>query len=272
MDVEVVVGGASLGEQAAVERLFHDWEGVFSRFRPGSELNHVNASEASIVAVSPLFAHVLRMALAAAASTDGLVDPTLGGAIVASGYDRDFAQLGDDARPAGAAAPGRWRAVRLSGQLVSRRPCVHLDLNGFVKAHAVDRALSFLAGDGFVAAGGDVAVRGSAVVGLPGEGSVRLGGGGVATSGTTRRHWLRGGERQHHLIDPRTGRPALSRWTEVTAAAPTCLDADVAAKAAFLLSDDGPDWLDERGLPGRFLDGERAVTNRAWGKPLPEAA
>jgi thiamine biosynthesis lipoprotein ApbE len=184
MDVDVVVGGASLGEQAAVERVFRDWEGVFSRFRPGSELNHVNASEASTVAASPLFAHVLRMALTAAASTDGLVDPTLGAAIVASGYDRDFAQLGADARPAGAAAPGRWRAVRLSGQLVSRPPGVHIDLNGFVKAHAVDRALSFLAGDGFVAAGGDVAVRGSAFVGLPGEGSVRLGGGGVATSGT----------------------------------------------------------------------------------------
>ena len=38
----------------------------------------------------------------------------------------------------------------------------------------------------------------------------------------------------------------------------TCLDADVAAKAAFLLGDEGPDWLDERGLPGRFLCGGRS--------------
>ena len=49
----------------------------------------------------------------------------------------------------------------------------------------------------------------------------------------------------------------------------TCLDADVAAKAAFLLGDEGPDWLDERGLPGRFLDaGDRAVTNRSWQRSL----
>jgi thiamine biosynthesis lipoprotein ApbE len=55
----------------------------------------------------------------------------------------------------------------------------------------------------------------------------------------------------------------------VTVSGATCLDADVAAKAAFLLGDEGPDWLDERGLPGRFLcPGDRAVTNRAWQRSL----
>src|SRR3954452_13186018 len=121
-----------------------------------------------------------------------------------------------------------------------------------------------VAGDGFVAAGGDVAVRGAAVVGLPGGGSLTLGDGGLATSGTTHRRWLRDGEVQHHLIDPRTGRPSESPWSEVTVAAGSCLEADVAAKAAFLLSDDGPDWLDERGLPGQFLRGDEIVRNVRW--------
>ncbi len=58
----------------------------------------------------------------------------------------------------------------------------------------------------------------------------------------------------------------------MTVVAPTCLDADVAAKAAFLLSDDGPGWLDERGLAGRFLAGDVVVTNRAWRERLQEAA
>jgi thiamine biosynthesis lipoprotein len=101
---------------------------------------------------------------------------------------------------------------------------------------------------------------------------VRVEEGGVATSGTTHRRWVRGGAVQHHLIDPRTGRPASSRWTEVTVVAATCLDADVMAKAAFLLSDDGPGWLDERGLAGRFLAGDVVVTNRSWRDSLPEAA
>jgi thiamine biosynthesis lipoprotein len=69
---------------------------------------------------------------------------------------------------------------------------------------------------------------------------------------------------QHHLIDPRTGRPAESRWDEVTVAADSCLAADVAAKAAFLLSDEGPAWLDERGLAGRFREGDVFVENRGW--------
>ena len=74
---------------------------------------------------------------------------------------------------------------------------------------------------------------------------------------------MRGGVEQHHLIDPRTGRPAGSRWDEVTVAASSCLSADIAARAAVLLSDDGPGWLDERGLPGRFLAGGQAFENDA---------
>jgi thiamine biosynthesis lipoprotein len=94
----------------------------------------------------------------------------------------------------------------------------------------------------------------------------------MATSGSTKRRWLRGGSVQHHLIDPRTGRPAESRWDEVTVAAGSCVAADVAAKAAFLLSDDGPAWLDERDLAGRFRDGEVFVENRSWNELLMERA
>jgi hypothetical protein len=43
-----------------------------------------------------------------------------------------------------------------------------------------------------------------------------------------------------------------------------CLAADVAAKAAFLLGEDGPEWLDERGLPGRFLATGRVHENASW--------
>jgi thiamine biosynthesis lipoprotein len=88
----------------------------------------------------------------------------------------------------------------------------------------------------------------------------------MATSGTTRRRWRRAGQTQHHLIDPATGRPSDSIWTLVSVAAASCRDADVAAKAAFLLGDDGPAWLDERELPGRFVTTPPAgvVTNRTW--------
>jgi thiamine biosynthesis lipoprotein ApbE len=51
----------------------------------------------------------------------------------------------------------------------------------------------------------------------------------------------------------------------VTASGATCLDADVAAKAGFLLGERGPEWLDARGIPGRFVGGDgEIVENAAW--------
>jgi thiamine biosynthesis lipoprotein len=262
MGTEVVVGGQAGG--AEVRRLFAGYERTFSRFVADSELNRVNTSLQPFVAVTPLFAQALSEALAAASRTEGLVDPTLGAAIEAAGYDRDFAELGDDPRPAGRAVVGSWRSLRLAGTLLFRLPGTKLDLNCVVKGLAVDAGLALVDGDGFVAAGGDVAARGDLVVRLPDRGTIALRSGGIATSGSTGRRWRRGGEVQHHLLDPRSGRPSGSRWRTVTVAARSCLRADVAAKAAFLLSDDGPAWLDERGLPGYFLDGCGRVLNRAW--------
>ena len=172
--------------------------------------------------------------------------------LVAAGYDRDFDQLLEG--PVGIAERGDWTSVRLSGRALTRPPGMHLDLNGVAKSLAVDAALALLAGDGFVAAGGDVAARGGAIVGLPNGGALRVEHGGVATSGSTRRQWRRGGAPQHHLLDARTGRPSLSRWREVTVVAGSCVAADVAAKTAFLLDDDGPRWLAGQRLRGRFVD------------------
>jgi thiamine biosynthesis lipoprotein len=260
MGCELVADG---GDFEAVLRLFLERDLTFSRFRTGSELNRVNAADSSVVLVSAEFARALGVAIRAAVATGGLVDPTVGGAIVASGYDVDFDSLDDDPRPVQPVPAGRWRELRLEGRLLGRPRGLLLDLNGVVKAQAVDDALR-ASGARLVSAGGDVAVSKETAVALPGGGAVTLRAGGLATSGKSRRRWRRGGEWQHHLIDPRTGRPSTSRWDELTVAASSCLQADVAAKAAFLLSDDGPAWLEERGLPGRFLEDGRATENEAW--------
>jgi FAD:protein FMN transferase len=273
MGCEVVVGGAHVAARREIERLFSARDETFSRFRGASELNRVNECAGRPTKVSAEFASMLTLALEAAQVTEGLVQPALGAALEAAGYDRDFALLSDDGLLRDVDGAGDWRALRLVGRHVVCPRGVQLDLNGVVKARTVDDALALSRGEGFVSAGGDIAVRGDAVVALPDGEAVQLVRGALATSGTDRRRWLAGGVVQHHLIDPRTGRPSRSRWTHVTACGADCVAADVAAKAAFLLDDDGPAWLDRRGIPGRFVDSHGAVrTNAAWRELVPEHA
>ena len=223
MGCDVVVAG---GDPAAAASVFERWEAAFSLFRPESELSRVNRAAAGVVAVSPFFAAALEVALDVAADTEGLVVPAFGD-------------------------------LRLHGTLLARPPGLALDLNGVVKALAVDDAAAGLGGPGFVSCGGDLAVRGPVDVGLPGGGAVLVVEGGLATSGTA--------TRGRHLLDPRTGEPSDSPWSQVTVSGSTCLAADAAAKAAFLLGRDGPEWLDERGMAGRFLAHDGSVTcNAAW--------
>jgi len=227
MGCEIVVAGV---EPAAVAVVFEEWEAAFSLFRAESELSRANGSRGTVVAVSPLFARTLAVALEVAAETDGLVDPTL---------------------------CGRWREVRLAGRFLSRPAGLALDLNGVVKSLAVDAAAELISDEGFVSAGGDIAVRGPVDVALPHGGAIRVVEGGLATSGTA--------SRGRHVIDPRTCEPSDSPWEQVTASGSSCLAADVAAKVAFLLGADGPAWLGEHGIPGRFvaLDGE-IVESSQW--------
>ena len=74
-----------------VRALFEERDARFSRFRPSSELSRVNALPLGLTLVSEEFASMLSLSLDAARATDGLVTPAVGGAIVAAGYDRDFA-------------------------------------------------------------------------------------------------------------------------------------------------------------------------------------
>jgi thiamine biosynthesis lipoprotein len=248
----------------AVRELFHERDQRFSRFIEGSELNTVNACPLGVTVLSEELSSMLLLAIGAARATGGLVTPAVGGALLRAGYDRDSAALPADGEPVEPARTPSLDSLSLRGRVLLRTEPVVLDLNGVVKSKTVDDALALL-GSGWAAAGGDVATTTPIEVGLPGGGAVTLDKGGLATSSIAVRAWRRGGEPQHHLIDPATGAPARTPWRDVTVAAENCVAADVAAKAALLLGPAGPSWLDRRNLPGRFVTRRGAVQfNETW--------
>jgi thiamine biosynthesis lipoprotein ApbE len=251
-----------------------------SRFRPDSEIVALDrARGAEPVEVSPLLAEAIAVALRAARLTDGDVDPTVGAAMDAVGYDRDFSLVpreGPAVKLTVRTIPG-WRQVEFDEQarLLRLPPGVRLDLGATAKAWAADRAATRIAaGTGcgaLVSLGGDVAVSGQPpdggwrirvqdISGRPEDpptgpsAVVAIRTGGLATSSTAARRWRRGGDVLHHILDPRTGLPAAPVWRTVSVAAATCTDANIASTAAIIRGRAAPAWLAELGLPARLID------------------
>jgi thiamine biosynthesis lipoprotein len=256
-----------------------------SRFRDDSELARVNANGGQATTVSALFAEALAVSLRAARLTDGRVDPTVGSAMRVLGYDRSFDDL-DRHGPALTVSVRRvpgWRIIEFDREHSTVRipEGVELDFGATAKALCADRAARNIAaviGTGvLVGLGGDIAVAGTppdagwtvliAEDHAAGHESADQGiivrSGGVATSGTTVRRWLRGDRDVHHVIDPESGHPAAECWRTATVAAASCVDANIASTAAIVLGPDAPGWLEARHLPARLVAGDGSVVRVA---------
>ncbi|MFJ9539706.1 FAD:protein FMN transferase [Streptomyces sp. NPDC101225] len=246
-----------------------------SRFRPDSELSRANAAPGAVHEVGALFAEALDVALRAAETTEGVVDPTVGSAVRALGYDVTFAALRpQDATPVRVAGPAAgWRAVEWdrAARRLRLPPGIALDLGATAKALAADRASRRAAeatGCGvLVNLGGDLSVAGEAPPGgwrialaddhaapdTEGRPTVSVTGGGLATSGTAVRTWRRGGRRLHHIVDPFTGDIPAPVWRTVSVAAADCVAANTASTEAVVLGERAPARLRAAGLPARLV-------------------
>ncbi len=126
-----------------------------------------------------------------------------------------------------------------------------INVGGIAKGYAVDRAAAVLAKHGFtdvvVQAGGDLLVKGR-----KGEAAWRVGirdprgpegdffalapirDAAFSTAGDYERGFVKDGVRYHHILDPRTGKPA-NACRSVTVLAPDALTADEIDDAIFIL-------------------------------------
>ena len=234
-----------------VEAVFTREEARFSRFRGTSELTRVNRAAGTWMPVSARFQEVVRLALSQAERTEGLFDPTVLGAVIAAGYDRDFDEVLAGARLALQPAPpcGRWAEVEMMEGAVRLPAGTGLDLGGIAKGFTSDLAAEAVVSAGLpwvlVSAGGDLRLFGDAPpidVGIeepldPRTSSARvtLRAGALATSSVVARAW---GDGLHHVIDPRTGAPSHTDALQATVWAPTCAEAEVLATWALLRGSD----------------------------------
>ncbi|RJL26625.1 FAD:protein FMN transferase [Bailinhaonella thermotolerans] len=290
MGTEVLVAGVPPAEAATVLAWLRRVERTFSRFTAESDAGRANSGRP--VTVSHLFLLALADGMAYAEATGGLFSPWLAREMERIGYADDFAAM--EGRPRGSAEPAALaggpgdlpmvevdftrRAVRLRGP-------VGVDLGGFVKGWAVQKAADALreAGvrSGLIDAGGDlVCWRG------PAEPAWRIGvehpltgepaavieppasdlPAAVATSSAVRRSWDgAAGERLHHIIDPRTGRPADSDCVQATVFSSDLAAAEVYAKCLVVLgTEEGPAWLSEHDPDAGWIvvDLDGAVVSR----------
>ncbi len=272
-----------------VESFFEQSERRLSRFRSSSELSRLNENDETDCRVSAELFSVLEAAQWATQSTDGLFDPTILADLERAGYDRSFERVQHacdamepmDERP----APQNLRnmqTVKLnySTHGVTRPAGLRLDLGGIGKGWTVDRCADFLHLEGpfLLNAGGDLYAYGSPggasgweieiEDALQPENSVAtlsLTNSAVATSTIIKRSWLRGGQRMHHIIDPRTGRSASTDLMTVSVVAPRVSVAEVYAKSALILgSRSGLTFLNQRGVDGilQAEDGTIHATHR----------
>jgi len=235
-----------------VETLFLDLQHRWDPWDDGplGRLNQALAAGGS-VQVDPGLAGIIDRSNDIARASGGAFDPAVGSLVKLWGFD-DAANIPDrppssmtirTALEAMQPLPGIWDP---STATVATAPGVAIDLGGFAKGEAVDRAISLLQEHGvanaIVNAGGDLRAIGRrgnrpwrigvreprlegvlAAIEVSGDQS-------VFTSGDYERFFELEGRRYHHILDPRTGYPSQG-LISVTVLADNAATADAACTA-----------------------------------------
>ncbi|MGE0551487.1 MAG: FAD:protein FMN transferase [Kofleriaceae bacterium] len=237
------------GEMKRIDALMTTWD-------PNSEVSKINASAGGkpVVVSAETFA-VIERAVDVSRRTRGVFDITVGAFKGLWKFDEDM----DGSLPKPADVKARlakvgWTQITLDKKRRSvrlRKPGMSITLGGIAKGYAVDRCAKLLHDEGYVSfliqAGGDLYVSGKKgadpwVVGIRDPRGAHDAMFAVApiedhsfsTSGDYERGFVKDGKRYHHILDPRTGQPALASRS-VTVRARDAFTADAWSKVLFIL-------------------------------------
>jgi len=237
------------------EQFFTQTEACLSRFKADSELSCLNDSAGEPFTASPLLFELVETALTWRKRTDGIFDPTVLKALLAHGYDRSFEEIvnrtDQNVSLKHIASPAQHQVkLNRTQHTITLPQGVGIDLGGIAKGWTVQQAAQKLGqlGPALVDAGGDIAcidtppTGGAWLVGLDNPlqpntdlATLTLNNEVVATSSLVRRRWQHQGQMVHHLIDPRTGVPAITDLLSVTVISLHLPEAEIHAKTALIL-------------------------------------
>lgn len=270
-----VVHGDERYAQAAMDAAFEELarvESVLTRFRPNSEIGQVNRAAFRVPqTISRETAGVLLESRRWAQASSGAFDPCLARAVSLwnVGHRHQPPTPGEVHRYAGRSLYQALEVDHFEGRdvVLFHEEDMGVDLGGIGKGYGVDRAVGVLRSWGIrnalVNVGGDLYAMGVSEDGDPWKVGIRspddprgvaatleMSDRAVATSGDYQQYFDYQGRRYHHLLDPRTGAPSLTRLRSVTVAADACMAADAGATTAFVASVERAREVLDRVAPG----------------------
>jgi thiamine biosynthesis lipoprotein len=248
-----------------IDTALADVNHCMSTWQADTEISKFNAFQSlEPFPISPAFAEVMQSALAFSAATDGAFDPTVKPLVDHWG----FGPAADEESLAEIMEAVGWQKVRLENNtLIKDHPELELDLSAIAKGYGVDCVAEVIRASGhpdfIVEIGGEIVAGGTNPsaklwrIGIespePGRAfgekifqTVEISNKAMATSGDYRNFRVRSdGTRYSHIIDPHTGKPAMSDVAAVTVIAARCMDADAVATSLCVMgSEKGFQWLE----------------------------
>ncbi len=242
---------------AAVMQEFQRLHSMLHAWQP-SELSELNAALArgESAAVSSELVSIVQDAAQLAKQSHGMFNPAIGGLVGLWGFHADdFKPMQPDQNELAKLVAANPQMSDLSidhGRIESRNPAVQLDLGGYAKGYALDRAAKILRERGIhnalINIGGNIMA-----LGHNGKRNWRVGiqhprkagalaslelhdGEAIGTSGDYQRYFMLGAIRYCHLINPRTGYPmqAVQAVTILTHGKNAGALSDAASKPVFM--------------------------------------
>lgn len=266
--------------------LFDRLHKIENRFSPNiaeSDISRVNmaAGEKSVAVHEDVF-YVLQAAVRFAELSNGSFDPTIGPLVKLWGINTSNPKVPNEKEIEEAKALVNYKNLELirgkdgnSSRVLLKKSGMALDLGGIAKGYAADELARILGEHkvkkAIINLGGNILAYGSKEdadweIGIKNpmnlEGGVALSvsfkaDNSVVTSGLYERYFIEEGILYHHILDPRSGKPARSGVLSSTIISPSSMQADALSTIAFLLGADA--YMELNAAPAVFINSDTSI-------------